>query len=69
MDWNLKVYATATNTWLSVQIFLSKITQGMTQQINTAVNSVIGTVCALTNLGSYYTINIIIKYLWICIMK
>ena len=52
---DLKVYVPATNTWLNVSDNLfSNNTQSITEQINTATNSIIGAVGALATLGSYY---------------
>ncbi len=45
---DLKVYVPATNTWLNVSDNLfSNNTQSITEQINTATNSIIGAVGAL----------------------
>jgi hypothetical protein len=52
---DLKVYVPATNTWLNVSDNLfSNNTQSITEQINTATNSIIGAVGALATLASYY---------------
>ncbi len=52
-DW--KVYVPATNTWLNVSDNLfSNNTQSITEQINTATNSIIGLVGALATVGSHY---------------
>ena len=52
---DLKVYVSATNTWLSVpDNLLNNNAQRITDQINTATNSIIGAVGALATLASYY---------------
>ncbi len=52
---DLKVYIPATETWLNVadDIF-SNNTQSITEQINTAINSIIGAAGALIALANYY---------------
>jgi hypothetical protein len=52
---DLKVYVASTNTWLNVADNLfSNNTQNITEQINTAANSIIGAVGALATLANYY---------------
>ena len=51
----LKIYFTPTNTWLDVgDNLFSNNTQSITEQINTATNSIIGAVGALATLANYY---------------
>ncbi len=51
---DLKVYVPATNTWLNVSDNLfSNNTQSITEQINTATNSIIGAVGALATLANF----------------
>ncbi len=52
---NLKLYVSSTNTWLDVADNLfSNNTQSITEQINTATNSIIGAVGALATLANFY---------------
>jgi hypothetical protein len=54
-DGDLKVYIPATETWLNVADNLfSNNTQSITEQINTATNSIIGAAGALIALANYY---------------
>ena len=52
---NLKLYVPVTNNWLNVADNLfSNNSQSITEQINTATNSIIGAVGAIATLGNYY---------------
>ena len=52
---NLNVYIPTSNSWLSVpDNLLNNNVQNITEQINTATNSIIGAVGALATLANYY---------------